>query len=244
MTRETPVHKLLTTAAVVTASLAAAGLAGASIPSAGGEIHACYQTTAANGTTRIVDEGTGCRANERAIQWNEQGPQGEPGPPGPQGPIGQTGPAGPAGPTGPAGPQGATGARGPAGVSDAYSSFGRARLPGGFGAVGTSVVGAAVPAGTYVAQAAVQAVFDPANRNQAQTDVVECFLRAPGRVVSRAGDELVQIAGGVNASASLALLGTFTLPTAATPDVFCVASVPDEIVVEVDLVLLQVDSVS
>jgi hypothetical protein len=68
----------------------------------------------ASGYVRIVNGPGKCKANERAISWNNIGPQG---PVGPQGPIGPQGPAGPQGATGPQGPQGPAGAQGPAGPS-------------------------------------------------------------------------------------------------------------------------------
>ena len=95
----------------------------------GGVINGCYKSQ--NGQLRLIDPATdSCHPSEKAISWNQTGPQGpkgdkgDPGPPGPagpQGPAGATGPAGPAGPAGPqgpqgpAGPQGATGPQGPAG---------------------------------------------------------------------------------------------------------------------------------
>src|SRR5260370_9548036 len=72
------------------------GLALASIPDAGGVIHACYKTV--QGQTRIVTSAADCNPSETAIQWNQTGPQGVVGPTGPQGPTGATGPTGPAGP--------------------------------------------------------------------------------------------------------------------------------------------------
>jgi hypothetical protein len=63
-------------------------------------IHACYLES--TGALRIIvaKQRSGCSSNERAIDWDQEGP------PGPAGPTGATGPAGPAGPIGPAGPPG------------------------------------------------------------------------------------------------------------------------------------------
>ena len=100
-----------------------------------GMIYGCVDPA---GNLRIVAEGDPCRANEQALTWNEQGPQGAPGEPGPQGepgplcppadvevigvegPQGEQGPAGPSGPTGSAGLQGPAGPQGPPGVSGFY----------------------------------------------------------------------------------------------------------------------------
>ncbi len=72
------------------------GVAVASIPDAGGVIHACYKTN--QGQTRIVESAADCNPSETAIQWNQTG---LPGPTGPQGPQGPTGPQGLVGPPGP-----------------------------------------------------------------------------------------------------------------------------------------------
>jgi hypothetical protein len=74
---------------VVGAIAAAAAVAHAAIPGAGGVIHACYKS---NGDLKVVDEAEACGKNETRITWAQQGVQG---PPGPQGPAGPTGPAGP-----------------------------------------------------------------------------------------------------------------------------------------------------
>src|SRR6266702_3408014 len=59
------------------------GLAVASIPGAGGVIHACYKTS--QGQTRIVESASDCGASETAIEWNQTGQQGAVGPAGPAG---------------------------------------------------------------------------------------------------------------------------------------------------------------
>ncbi len=85
------------------AVLAVAGsVAYATIPDSGGVIHGCYLK--AIGSLRVIDPSAGqrCAGVEKAIQWNQTGPQG------PQGTPGTNGAAGPAGPTGPAGPAGPT----------------------------------------------------------------------------------------------------------------------------------------
>ncbi len=81
--------------------------AGGVIPGSGGVISACYQK--AQGQLRVVPAGQKCRPSEKALSWNQTGPQGATGPQGPAGPQGPTGPAGPQGATGPAGPQGPAG---------------------------------------------------------------------------------------------------------------------------------------
>jgi hypothetical protein len=99
-------------AAVMAAAGTAAALTGAALAlgsDAGTEdavIHACRHAN--GGWLRIPAREGACRARERAVSWNVQGPRGEPGP---------AGPAGPEGPEGPAGPQGDPG-RGLASLGD------------------------------------------------------------------------------------------------------------------------------
>ena len=89
----------------------------ASIPSADGVIHGCYQFSQSDtnkGVLRAInaDIGEQCRFNEHTLNWRQRGATGATGATGPTGP---TGPAGPTGPQGPTGPTGATGATGPSG---------------------------------------------------------------------------------------------------------------------------------
>ncbi len=76
-------------ALVVGAIAVLAGVAWSTIPSADGEIWACYKKS--GGTVRIIDESRSCKADETRISWNQQGPQGLPGEPGQ---AGEPGPAG------------------------------------------------------------------------------------------------------------------------------------------------------
>jgi hypothetical protein len=102
--------RLAMSVAALAALLVSTGIATASIPDSSGLIHGCY---AKGGDFRIIDAPREqCKAGEKAMQWNEIGPQGpagaagpagEPGPSGPQGPVGAPGPGGPAGPPGPSG---------------------------------------------------------------------------------------------------------------------------------------------
>ena len=92
------------------------GIASASIPDQSGQIHGCY---AKGGDFRIIDAPKEqCKVGEKAISWNQVGPQGPIGedgpigPAGPQGVAGQTGPVGAQGPVGPVGPAGPTGPAG------------------------------------------------------------------------------------------------------------------------------------
>jgi hypothetical protein len=85
--------------------LTVGGLAYASIPDPGGVIHACLN---AKGKLRLIDTGAGqtCHAGEKAISWNQTGPQGSPGAQGAPGQQGDPGPKGDAGAQGAPGQQG------------------------------------------------------------------------------------------------------------------------------------------
>ncbi len=81
-----------------------------------------------NGQVRFLTEkNSQCEANEIALTWNIQGPQGEPGP---QGPQGETGPQGPQGEQGPVGPQGEQGPQGLQGPQGEQGSQGEQGPPG------------------------------------------------------------------------------------------------------------------
>jgi hypothetical protein len=70
----------------------AAAISAATDTPAGTTIYGCENVR--HGLVRVIPAAGGCKRNERALQWNERGPQGE------------AGPAGPKGDPGPAGPQG------------------------------------------------------------------------------------------------------------------------------------------
>jgi hypothetical protein len=70
---------------------AVGGVAVASIGSSGAVVHACYQRQ--GGDLRVIDTAKlgfagKCRATEKALSWNEQGPKGLPGATGTRGPAG------------------------------------------------------------------------------------------------------------------------------------------------------------
>lgn len=112
--------------------LATVGIGYAAIPGGDGTIKGCYAlnevsaeqkgggTPHAKGETRIVDSAENCRAYEKAISWNQQGPKGDQGPTGATGAKGDQGAAGAAClPTNPAcvGPKGDKGDTGAAGAA-------------------------------------------------------------------------------------------------------------------------------
>jgi hypothetical protein len=64
---------------VVGALAVGGGIAWATIPDAGGVIHACYKN--ANGSLRVIDPGLGgsCNPSESPLTWSQTGPAGPPG---------------------------------------------------------------------------------------------------------------------------------------------------------------------
>ena len=104
---------LLTVALSIALVGGIATVAGAAIPSTGGVIKACYDPRSAYVRVIDTDLSQTCTTAERALNWNQTGPQG------PAGPAGQTGPQGLRGETGPQGPQG------PAGPAGGYNSVAR-----------------------------------------------------------------------------------------------------------------------
>ena len=54
--------------------VAIGGVAFAAIPDTDGTIHGCYSNS--TGSLRVVQSATGCRSNETALPWNQQGPPG------------------------------------------------------------------------------------------------------------------------------------------------------------------------
>ena len=109
-------HRALTrrgsvTAVALLAALVVAGVVGvayATIPGSDGVIHGCYNGgTSPSGQLRVIDPAAGgkCAKNEKALDFNQQGPKGdsclssEPACRGPQGEPGEVGPTGPAGST-------------------------------------------------------------------------------------------------------------------------------------------------
>jgi hypothetical protein len=122
----------------VGALMLAGALAYATIPDAGGIVHACYNP--ANGQLRVIDTGAGqaCKPAETALNWSQ---------------IGPAGPQGLVGPQGPAGPQGATGATGPAGPVGTALAYAHVHADGTFdqdsGNITVSKVAASQGLGQY-----------------------------------------------------------------------------------------------
>jgi Collagen triple helix repeat (20 copies) len=141
MMRVRSTHQAGVVALALAGVLAAVGIGYAAIPSADGVIHACYNAAAnPSGGLRVIDveAGAKCAKNEKALQFNQRGPQGPAGPAGPQGVAGPQGPQGLTGPQGEQGPQGDEGPPGPAGpaVPPAYAISDRFGAPFEFDIIG------------------------------------------------------------------------------------------------------------
>lgn len=173
----------------LTAALALAStVAYAALPD-GNTINGCYQEI--TGELRVVHErtGDGCRASERPLAWNQQGPKGDAGPQGPPGPAGADGAPGPQGPQGEPGPAGAglapafTAQRKAVWLSDSaeFTDIATIRLPG----PGIYAVWATAQASTTVAPSSSEA------------GVFQCVLyRADTRVtIGRALHAAVPLSG-------------------------------------------------
>ena len=136
----------------------------ASIPSANGVIHGCYQFSPPDtnkGVLRVIDADVGeqCRFYEHPLNWRQRGitgATGATGPTGPTGPPGPTGPQGPTGPTGATGPSGPTGPVGPTGPPPVFVTRSNLEILPVFPAV-VKVLSLSLPAGTYLVRAQASA---------------------------------------------------------------------------------------
>jgi hypothetical protein len=196
-------HTNTTRAAVTGTALAigilvVAGVTWASTPDAGGVIHSCYNVAGnPSGSLRVIDPTSGgaCSKNEKALNFNQTGPQGPQGPQGEkgdtgvqgsQGWTGATGAAGPTGATGATGAPGATGATGPAGMNDAWV----ATNPQGLDITGDKLVlQKTVPPGNYVISF-VASLFNGDHSSQT----------AGCRLVNNGDETLVRLGGSSSAS--------------------------------------------
>jgi Collagen triple helix repeat (20 copies) len=126
-------RKLVAPAAVLVLA-AGIGVASAGIPSSGGKIFGCYAKK--GGALRVVSAGKKCKKSERALFWNQQGPQGSSSPQGASGSPGDNTPLavkGPQGLKGPAGPKGDKGSKGDTGAKGAKGDTGPKGDPGAKG---------------------------------------------------------------------------------------------------------------
>lgn len=245
--------RTLTTLASVAVLTLVAGVATASIPSSDGTIKGCVATGTGvwvsvnpiglsipynKGDLRAVDGTEACRSYEQAVTWSQTGPKGDQGPQGLPGKDGVNGTNGKDGSPGAPGPQGAPG------ISEAR--FGIGSMSNSWTIIndpGTPVTTKFVPAGSWVANAALIALGADNIFNNDSTAVVECFLRIPGRAVARGQATVTHVTDGADAYASIAITGAFTLASSASVDVWCATSDPGVVQVKGDLTLMKVGSV-
>lgn len=166
------------TGAGVTAGLAGLAVSGSLAFAATGDgpvITACIDS---KGNVRVVDSASLCRADERSISWNKEGPvgpDGAPGADGTDGAAGEAGTAGAAGSNGSAGAPGQAGQDGQDGAQGVTGPQGPAGAPGqvagGSGDFGQpasitctqqgSVIQGSEPDGSSVVEAASYGVASP-----------------------------------------------------------------------------------
>jgi hypothetical protein len=176
--------------------IALGGVAFAAIPDSNGTIHACYQKN--SGNLRVVDSSHDCRPSERALSWNQRGPQGA------------TGAAGPAGPTGATGPRGATGLPGATGASTVYEDH-VVELQSIAG--GVYVASITVPAGRYLVSAKTSAEDASGIRN-----FVQCGLDgAPFEPVNEAARATLP----PNGASTVTVLATIDVAVETQIRLFC-----------------------
>jgi len=196
--------------AVLIAGVAAAGIAFATIPDAGG--HACYSKS--GGILRVIDDAvTNCSAKETSLNWNRMGPMGPMGPAGPQGAQGPIGPAGLTGVAGPEGPAGAAGPAGPAGISSATFGFGPVidLDMGNYTLVATKKL----PEGSWAIQVNVHMEYTGCGGDCSEQ--ADCLLRKNGsEVMGHAVDSRAFRGTG---HATLPMNGGVFIPSGATADV-------------------------
>jgi len=185
-----------------------------SIPGPDGVIHACYNAIGNPvGTVRVIDPATGatCSKNERALNFNQTGPQGPQGIQGIQGIPGTDGVDGIDGIDGTDGQDGAPGASGPAGLSHAYhSATGSSYFNNG---IPTVVLSASVPAGAYVVNSKVSV-----NNQDGDSQSATCDLKVGGSLedfvildLSANGDQGFVIDAPLQALVRLPQAGTITV---------------------------------
>jgi hypothetical protein len=199
-------------ALVLLGILTAVGVGYAAIPSSNGIIHSCYNASSnPSGQLRVIDAEAGakCSKNEKALNFNQtgpQGPQGLQGPQGPPGPQGERGATGATGATGPAGPAGPGGPAGPAGPSDAYLA---SHVPSVdiLDSRLNSILTRFLPAGSY----ALTAKASIAGPNS--TSVI-CLLYGGETILDLTSTSL-------GFGAAITLVGTVSFPEGGTVEVAC-----------------------
>jgi Collagen triple helix repeat (20 copies) len=215
------------------AVLAAVGVGFAAIPDASGVIHGCYNAGPnPSGSLRVIDAEAGakCAKNEKALDFNQRGPQGVPGP---QGPKGDPGPQGPKGDTGAPGAKGDTGDTGP---SDAYmATEGDPVFVPDIGA--TEILTLNLPAGDY-------AITAKAMVNHPHTLVMHCTLSLGGTDLDHA-DAWADFAApeGTLPDEELTLTSTGTLTAPGTATVTCATPSEDVTIAQTKIVAIKVGAV-
>lgn len=218
-------------AIAIVGALVAGGIAYATIPDSNGVVHACYHvnpqgTVDGSGNLRVIDpssankDGSACKKDEKALDFNQTGPQGQ------QGPVGPTGPTG------------------PSGASHAYSTFSDYHFTG-ISPNTNTISKLTLPAGDYVVWATGSVVKSGYLNTTGSDNDVKCSLNDPD---DNAVTASVAQAYGPHYEDAVPymLVATMSLPSDGTITVECstlTGSVPSEVDFN-SLVATQVDAIN
>jgi hypothetical protein len=216
--------------------LMAVGVGSAAIPSSNGIIHSCYNASSnPSGQLRVInaEAGAKCSKIEKALNFNQTGPQGPQGPQGLQGPQGERGPAGATGATGSPGPSGPAGPAGLAGgVTDSYGSSALGSVPILSDGADHVIRSRLVPAGNY----AIFATGVAEDRDHDSS--TGCKIKAAGTAVAESVAETE--AGGGSSWESVSIVGQAALPDGGSIEFACNTSDDGVSVWDGSLVVLKV----
>jgi hypothetical protein len=208
--------KLLKVALVATLVGATGSAAIAAIPGSGGVISGCRDVK--SGALRVIDAeaNASCKSTERALDWNQTGPQGPQGPVGAQGATGPQGATGAQGEPGPAGPQGMQGE--PGGLSEVYAAAGSASVDG---ANYRTITSLDLPAGSYLVSGKALV-----HNQQDRSAVVACNLYRGSTHLDTADATLPQpqIIGGVDSYDTIPFLASLVQTEGGQVRVECISA--------------------
>ena len=216
-------HKhVVVLALAVLGVLAAVGIGYAAIPSSDGVIHGCLNTSSnPSGALRVIDTDAGakCAKNEKALNFNQQGPKGDPGAPGPKG------------------DQGAPG------VSTATFAFTNASVYLGGSDSFVEVLSKHVPEGSWAVVATANSTVGLGNFGGDRIVDMTCVLRNGSDVIGSATDRRVVPADDA-AKRSVSMNGGAAVPAGGgTVSLWCKSQLDDD-VDQAQMMLTQVGSFS
>lgn len=216
--------------AAIAGALVAGGIAYATIPDSSGVIHACYHVNPqgvvdASGNLRVIDpsstnkDGSACKKDEKALNFNQTGPQGQ------QGQQGQQGP------------------QGPSGSSHAYSTSNEVAQTQ-ISPNSNTITSLTLPAGDYVVWATGSVVKSGLINTTGSQNDVKCSLNDPADNAVTASEAEAKFDDGD--AVPYTLVDTMSLPSGGTITVNCTTkdgTVPSELDFNT-LVATKVDAVN